>query len=227
MLKVRLHNKIILTGNGRVSNGVVEILNQLNIKEVSKKEFINADFDQSVYCRLETMDYYQRIDGNILNKDDFYNNPKEYKSSFMEYAKHADIFIAGHFYADGSPFLYTRRDVNSEDFNIKVVADISCDIDGPVASTIRSSTIEDPIYGYNPETESEDNFLKDGVIAVMAVDNLPCELPKESSKDFGNNLIHKVLPLLLYDKDRIIERATICKDGDLTLEFEYLRNYIK
>ena len=75
----------------------------------------------------------------------------------MKYAKHADIFIAGHFYAYGAPYLYSREDVKSNNFNIKVVADISCDINGPIATTIRPSTIEDPIYGYNPETESEDD----------------------------------------------------------------------
>ena len=109
--------------------------------------------------------------------DEFYNNPELYKSSFMQYAKKADIFIAGHYYSADSPFLFTREDAKTNDFNLKVVADISCDIDGPVASTIRPSTISDPIYGYNPNTENEDSFLQEGNIAVMAVDNLPCELP--------------------------------------------------
>ena len=98
---------------------------------------------------------------------------------------------------------------------------------GPVASTIRSTTIKNPIYGYNPETESEDDFKKRGVIAVMAVDNLPCELAKDASEYFGNEFINKILPYLIgEDQDRIIERATICKDRNLTPDFEYLRNYL-
>ena len=110
-------------------------------------------------------------------------------------------------------------------FNVKVVADVSCDIDGPVATTIRPSTISKPIYGYNPLTEQEDDFMNENIVAVMAVDNLPCELPKDSSHDFGSQLIENVLPLL-GNKNDIIEKATICKNGDLTIEFEYLREYV-
>ena len=226
---IKLSNeKIILTGKGRVANGSLEILNSANIKEVSKEDFISKVFTEAVFCRLDTMDYNVRKDGSPSDKYDFYNQPEKYKSSFMKYAKHADVFISGHFFGVGSPYLFTREDAKSDDFNIKVVADISCDIDGPVASTIRPSTIENPIYGYNPITESEDEFIKDGVVAVMAVDNLPCELPKDASEDFGTVFIDKILPCLLgVDSDKIIERATICKDGDLTSEFEYLRDYLE
>lgn len=226
--KIKLSaEKIILTGKGRVSEGALEILRKVNIKEVSKEEFITKTFNESVFCVLNTMDYNERIDGALSDKFDFYNNPEQYQSSFLNYAKHADIFIAGHFYGSGSPFLFTREDAKLEDFNLQVVADISCDIDGPVASTIRSTTIKNPIYGYNPETESEDDFKKRGVIAVMAVDNLPCELAKDASEYFGNEFINKILPYLIgEDPDRIIERATICKDRNLTPNFEYLRNYL-
>ena len=119
------------------------------------------------------------------------------------------------------------KSFESADFKIRTVADISCDIDGPVASTIQPSTIADPIYGYNPQTESEDDFAKSDVIAVMAVDNLPCELPKDASEDFGNEMLEKILPsLIMSDDEQIIENATICKNGDLTPNFEYLRNYV-
>ena len=61
----------------------------------------------------------------------------------------------------------------------------------------------------------------------MAVDNLPCELPKDASEDFGDELIQHVFPVLLgEDPDKIIKRATICKNRDLTLGFEYLRSYV-
>ena len=146
----------------------------------------------------------------------------------MQYASCADVFIAGHYYGKNSPYLFTREDAKCPNFKIKTIADISCDIDGPVASTIRSSTIEDPVYGYNRFTESEDDYDIDDAITVMAVDNLPCELPKDSSEDFGNQMLKNVFPLLLIeDRDRIIDNATICNGGDLTLEFEYLRNYIQ
>ena len=228
MSKIKLSNeKIIATGNGRVGNGILEIIQKANIREVSKSEFLNNTFDEAVFVHLNTMDYNVRIDGSESNKSEFYEEPELYCSSFMDYAKQADIFIAGHYYSSGSPYLFTREDAKNSDFNIKVIADVSCDIDGPVASTIRPSTIVDPIYGYNPISETEDSFLQEGNIAVMAVDNLPCELPKDASEAFGNELLEKILPsLIMYDDEQIIENATICKNGDLTPNFEYLRNYV-
>ena len=228
MSKIKLSNeKIIVTGNGRVGGGILEIIKKANVREVLKSEFLNNTFDEAVFVHLNTMDYNVRIDGSESNKSEFYKHPELYCSSFMDYAKKADIFIAGHYYSSGSPYLFTREDAKHSDFNIKVVADVSCDIDGPVASTIRPSTIEAPIYGYNPVSETEDSFLKEGNIAVMAVDNLPCELPKDASEFFANELSEKILPsLIMCDDEQIIENATICKNGDLTQNFEYLRNYV-
>jgi len=228
MSKIKLSNeKIIITGNGRVGSGILEIILKANIREVSKSELLNNTFDEAVFVHLKTMDYNVRIDASESNKSEFYKQPELYCSSFMDYAKQADIFIAGHYYGASSPYLFTREDAKHSDFNIKVVADVSCDIDGPVASTIRPSTIVDPIYGYNPISETEDSFLQEGNIAVMAVDNLPCELPKDASEDFGNEMLEKILPsLIMSDDEQIIENATICKNGDLTPNFEYLRNYV-
>ena len=226
--KIKLSTeRIILTGSGRVANGSLEILRKLNIKEVRKEDFIRGSYNEAIFCRLETMDYNERIDGTLSDKYDFYNHPEKYQSYFINYTKYADIFIASHFYAPGSPYLFTREDAKSNYFNLQVIADISCDIDGPIASTIRPSTISNPIYGYNPVNESEDDFKKEGVIAVMAVDNLPCELPKDASDYFGNEFINKILPYLIGDDpDRVLERATICKDGKLTSNFGYLKGYL-
>ena len=217
--------RFIITGKGRVGLGILEIFNLLDIKEISKVDFLTKTFDYPVFVSLDTMDYNIRKDNLSGDFNHFIKNPSLYNSSFMKFVKNSDVFIAGHYYGSGSPFLFNRNDVKSFDFNLSVVADVSCDIDGPVATTIRPSTISKPIYGYNPETEKEEDFLKENVIAVMAVDNLPCELPKDSSEDFGVNLIESILPLLFVESD-IIEKATICKDGDLTKYFEYLRDYI-
>ena len=228
MSKIKLSNeKIIVTGNGRVGNGIMEIMEKSNIREVSKLEFIQDTFNEAVYVHLNTMDYNVRKDGGITVKQEFYSNPELFKSSFMDYAIHADIFIAGHYYSTGSPFLFTREDAKSPDFNLKVVADVSCDINGPVACTIKPSTIANPIYGYDKQSEQKINFRDEGAIAVMAVDNLPCELPKDASEDFGNEMLAKIIPsLLISDDEQIIANATICKAGDLTPNFEYLRNYV-
>ena len=226
--KIKLTNeKIVITGKGRAGKGVIELLKAANIKEVSKSEFLHQTFNEAVFLHLNTMDYNKRIDGSPYDKNEFYNNPKLYKSSFIDFAKHANIFIAAHYYSTDSPFLFTREDAKHHEFNLQVIADISCDINGPVASTIRPSTITNPIYGYNPQSEKEDDYMKNDVIAVMAVDNLPCELPKDASEDFGNELLEEIIPLLTTgDKEHIIENATICKNGDLTPKFEYLRDFV-
>jgi len=226
--KVDLDNiKIILSGNGRVGHGALEIVRLLGIKEVTIEEFKTQQFDEAVFVHVDFHDYNSRIDGSEFVNKDFFTSPQLFKSTFMELAKCADMFVAGHFYAAGSPYLFTREDAKSPDFNIRTIADISCDIDGPVASTIRPSTIAEPIYGYNPQTEKEDIFDKDDVITVMAVDNLPCELPKDASEDFGNELLKHVFPVLFgEDPHSIIDRATICKDGNLNGPYEYLRNYL-
>jgi alanine dehydrogenase len=228
MSKIELLNeKIIVTGNGRVGNGVMEILKKSNIRQVSKLDFINKNFNEPVFVHLNFMDYNIKIDGSNTNQQEFFNSPELFKSSFMNYATHADIFIAGHYYSSGSPYLFTRQDAKSLDFNLQVVADISCDINGPVACTIKPSTIANPIYGYNKYSEQEVDFRAEDSIAVMAVDNLPCELPKDASEDFSNEMVDKILPSLLNgDDDQIIFNATICKEGDLTPNFEYLRNYV-
>ena len=217
--------RFIITGKGRVGLGILEIFNLLDVKEVSKEDFLSKKFEYPVFVSLDTMDYNVRKDGLESDFNHFLKFPLLYNSSFMQFVKNSDVFVAGHYYGSGSPFLFTRKDVKSIDFDLSVVADVSCDIDGPVATTIRPSSISNPIYGYNPTTEKEDNFLNDNVIAVMAVDNLPCELPKDASEDFGKNLIESVLPLLNSNSE-ILENATICKDGDLTDRFEYLRDYI-
>jgi saccharopine dehydrogenase (NAD+, L-lysine-forming) len=221
------NEKIVVTGNGRVGNGVMEIMKKSGIREVSINEFLNQTYHEAVFVKLNTMDYNERIDGSMSDKYEFYAHPELYQSSFVKFAKKADIFIAGHYYGSGSPYLFTREDAKSEDFNLKVVADISCDIDGPVASTIRPSTISKPIYGYNPLTEQEVSFDQNIAIAVMAVSNLPCELPLDASEDFGNEMLDKIIPSLMNgDKDQVISNATICSAGDLTPNFEYLREYV-
>jgi len=228
MSKIKLSNeKFIVTGNGRVGNGIMEIMEESNIREVSKSDFLTKTFNEAVFVHLNFMDYNVKKDGSSAVKQEFYSNPELFKSSFMDYAIHADIFIAGHYYSSGSPYLFTRQDAKSPDFNLKVVADVSCDINGPVACTIKPSTISNPIYGYDKQTEQEVDFRNEDAIAVMAVDNLPCELPKDASEDFGNEMMYKILPsLIVSDDEQIIANATICKAGDLTPNFEYLRNYV-
>ncbi len=222
------NTKIVLTGFGRVGYGAREIMNLLPIIEVSPEEFISKTFDEAVFTHLEVDDYFARKDGSDFDKKDFYSNPQEYKSVFPKFAAHADMYVACHYWANTSPIIISKQDFK-ENKRLKVVADVSCDIDGPVACTLKPSTIADPFFGYNPESESIDEFSKEGNVIVMSVDNLPCELPKDASEDFGNELIKYILPaLFVEDPDNIIGRGSeTTLNGELTENFRYLEAYVK
>ncbi|WP_418500479.1 NAD(P)-dependent oxidoreductase [Flagellimonas sp.] len=226
--KINLPNiKILLTGRGRVGNGAKEMLDAMGLKKVGVEDYLKKTFQEPVYCQIDASEYNKRKDGVRGNKIDFFKNPQEYRSSFFRFAKVTDFYIAGHFYGDGAPYLYTREDAKQPDFKIKVVADISCDIDGPVATTLRASTIADPIYGYNPWTETETDFKKEGAIAVMAVDNLPCELPRDASNGFGEAFSKYVIPAFFNgDVDGILQRARMTQNGKLTERYAYLQDYV-
>lgn len=227
--KVKLPSnfRCVLTGFGRVGHGAREILEHLPIKEVTPEEYLLNQFNEPVYAQLEVEDYYGRIDGSEFVKKEFYSNPELFKSTFDRYVPVSDVYIPCHFWSSKSPIILPNDVLKDESCRIKVIADVSCDVDGPIASTIRASKIGDSIYGYDPETKSEVNFLNENAIAVMAVDNLPCELPKDASEDFGNELLKNVLPALFgEDPDRIIERASETNfKGELAEEFKYLEDY--
>jgi alanine dehydrogenase len=219
--------KVVLTGKGRVGNGAKEMLDGMKMREVTVDEFLTQTFEEAVYVQIDVLDYNKRKVGVAKDENDFFRNPQEYESDFMRFAKVADLYITGHFYGVGAPYIFTKEDANSSDFKIKVVADISCDVDGPVASTIRSSTIEDPIYGYNPKTGQEVNYMDKDAIAVMAIDNLPCELPKDASEGFGENFAKYVIPAFFNnDKDDVLQRAKMTENGKLTERFSYLQDFV-
>ena len=227
--KITLSNKfkILLTGNGKVAYGAKEMLDAMNIKQVSVHEYLSNTFNEVVYCMIDVLDYNKRKDGQKIDNLDFYNHPETYESNFMRFAEVTDFFIAGHFFGDGSPYLFTREDAKKQNFKIKYVADISCDIDGPVASTIRPSTITEPIYGYHPKKEKEVNYTDKDAIVVMAVDNLPCELPKDASLDFGRHMLDHILPQFFNDDEGgILENASLCKDGGLSTKYAYMSDFV-
>ncbi|MEM9686611.1 MAG: NAD(P)-dependent oxidoreductase [Bacteroidota bacterium] len=219
--------KILLTGTGRVGNGAKEMLDAMDIKQVDVEAYLQQEFREPVYCQIDALDYNKRKDGKQYDIKDFYANAEAYVPDFFRFAKVSDLFIAGHFYGDGAPFLFTGEEAKDPEFNIKVVADISCDINGPVASTIRASTIEDPLYGYDPQTGTEVAFNAENAITVMAVDNLPCELPKDASDSFGAMFVQHIIPAFFNgDASGILERACMARDGKLTGRYSYLQDYV-
>lgn len=228
LTKVKLGpEKILVTGAGRVGHGVLEVMKLANIKQVSSADFIHKNFKETVFAQVEFPEYNRRKDGKPFDEKDFIAHPENYESDFHKFLPETDLLIAGHFWAPTAPRFFTREEMMEDNFNIKVIADISCDLDGPIPATIRSTKIGDAFFGYDPVTGKEtDPFNKDAV-TVMAVDNLPCELPRDASEDFGNHLLKDILPLLMEgDKESILKRATIAENGKLTEYFAYLKDYV-
>lgn len=219
--------KIVLTGHGKVGMGAKEILEGMKIKEVAVDDFLNKVYTQPVYTQIDVLDYNKRIDGQVLDNKDFYKNPQDYTSNFERFTKVSDIYMAGHFHGNGAPDILTQEMLKAPDCKIKVVADISCDVDGPIACTIKASTIADPFFGYLPSENKEVPFTHPGAIVVMSVDNLPCELPKDASEGFGEMFMEHVIPAFFNnDKDGILQRAKMTENGKLTERFAYLQDYV-
>jgi saccharopine dehydrogenase (NAD+, L-lysine forming) len=214
--------KILITGGGRVAEGAMEVLSLLNIKNVQPSAFLERIFDEPVMCRIESWDYVSRKEGREFDLQHFYYQPEDYEPDFYKYSAVADLFIACHYWDPRSPVLLDAGDYRKPDFNISVIADISCDIPGPIASTLRASSIDYPFYGYDADSGVEGDPFDIKNITVMAVDNLPAELPRDSSADFAGNLAGKVLPGFLNDSECIIENATIALKGELTPGFSDL-----
>lgn len=226
--KVRLTNlKMIITGNGRVANGAIELLGMLHTRRVTPYEFTHYSFREAVYTQLHSYDYNEPKDGSVWDRDRFYSHPENFRSTFAKFTPHCDMLIHCSFWDPRAPKLFEKSDMRSPEFRISVIADVTCDIDGSIPSTMKPSSIAEPFYGYDPITEQDiDNAFGNDVITVMAVDNLPCELPRDASENFGKELIEKVIPALLgNDPDGLIDRGSICKNGTLMPRFEYLSDY--
>lgn len=222
--------KILVLGNGKVAKGVIEILKIMKIKEVKKDSFKKSKFENPVYCQIESKDYYKSKNRSEFSKKIFYKNPEKYKSDFKEFMRTTDILINATYWRKGIPKLFTINDMNSKNFSIKLIADISCDIEGLIPCTKKSSTIQNPFYDYDSEkNQIKKPFENKKFVSVMAIDNLPSELPKDASKDFGDQLINHVLKPLTMKKNihsKIIQNATITEKGKLTKNFLYLKDYV-
>ncbi|MEX2231877.1 MAG: NAD(P)-dependent oxidoreductase [Cyclobacteriaceae bacterium] len=220
--------KIILTGAGRVGRGAMETLDSADIRKVNTYDFLTREFNEPVYVQLSSADYNLRREGGHFNRDEFHKHPERYDSTFRAFAAAGDMLIAGAYWNPKAPLLFNPKDMQDPDFKLKVIADITCDINGSIPSTKKASTIVDPLYDYDPVTdEVKPPLSHKDFVTVMAIDNLPCELPRSASEEFGRDLIDRILPVLTgEDKEEVIERATITRKGKLTEHFNYLHDYV-
>lgn len=218
--------KIAVTGTGRVAKGVYELLEKLNLRMTSVQNFLTKEFDEPVYAVLNTSQLYERKDGKPFNRENFHVHPEEYESAFLPFVAVTDLFINAIYWNPLAPVFFTKEDMKKQNFRIKVIADVTCDINGSVPSTIRESSIADPVYGFDPQTGKEDLPYQPNVVDVMAVSNLPNELPRESSEEFGDKLIEYVVEELLQPNSEIMNRACITRGGTLSPRFSYLTDYV-
>ena len=218
--------KILLTGKGRVGSGVKEVLDFMNIKEVSVKDYLHREYSCPVYTNIDVLDY-NHSDKTENTIENFYKNPELFVSTFQKFNTVTDIFFAGHYHNPNAPKLISNNDISNNDFNIKLIADISCDIDGPIASTIRPSTIDKPFYGFHKINLKECDYQNPEALVVMAVDNLPCELPRDASEMFGEMFFNYVIPSFFNnDQEKILRNSRITLNSNLTPRFSYLTDYI-
>lgn len=221
--------KIVLTGTGRVGQGAASVLMDMGIRKTDVVTFLSQSFDEPVFVQLKSEDYLLRKDGSKFNREHFHRFPSEYSANFTPFIEKSDIFINGIYWNFGAPEFFTKEEMMKDTFRIKVIADLTCDI-APVSSvpsTLRASSIEEPIYSYIPETNRESYPTDEKGVDVMAIDNLPNELPRDASLAFGEKFILGVLPDLLIGNTPKIEKATIARKGSLMPSFSYLEDYIK
>ena len=217
--------RILQTGGGNVAKGSMEVLKHANIKQVSINDYLNKKHNEAVFCNVSTREYVERNDGKDYSVHDFTSNPHEYKSKVKNYLFETDMLITGHYWEPKFPKLFHPNEINKFK-NLRIIGDITCDINGGVPTTIRSTTIAKPYYAVDVNSMKEIDLSNKG-IAVMAVDNLPSELPNEASEEFGESIISEVLPHLINQDDGRINRATTASKGKFYPSFSYLEDFIK
>ncbi|HSZ72695.1 MAG TPA: NAD(P)-dependent oxidoreductase [Cytophagaceae bacterium] len=221
--------KFVITGAGRVGKGALEIMDELGMKRVNPEVFLKLDHPtEFVYTVLSSKDYHERLDGKPFDASAFHSNPEGYRSTFPRYAFTADVLIATAYWDPAAPALFSIKDMHSPYFQIRLISDITCDIGGSIPSTVKPTNIYDPAYDFNPFTSDlEAPFSDPRNVTVMAIDNLPCELPRDASQDFGDQFIRNVLPDLMEEPyGDLITRCEVLNKGNLMPAFEYLRDYL-
>lgn len=228
--KVKLpHLRIVITGGGRVAGGAIEVLEGMGVRRVSPEEILHEQFSEAVFTQLNSRHYHYRRTAGGFDQQEFYSRPDLYDSSFAPFYRVADVLIAAAYWHPKAPVLFSPAEAAAKDFRIKVIADITCDINGSIPSTKRPSNVIEPIYDYDPVTDSATTPLSnDRHITVMAIDNLPCELPRDASESFGKDLLQHVLPCFTKgDQEGILARATITENGKLAPAYAYLQDYVE
>ncbi len=220
--------KIVVTGGGRVASGLLEIMDVCGFKKVDEDAFLQNDYEEPVFVHLDMEELYRRMDDSSFDRQDFFDNPQDYFCPFQQYTHTADILMNGIYWEEKIPAYFKKEDIQHPDFKMNVIADVTCDKFGSVPINLGATPINDPVYGIDKKTfEKVAGFQNThDIIDIMTVDNLPSELPKNASEHFGNVLSKHIIPeILKAGRSTILQNATICEQGKLTEQFEYLSEY--
>ena len=217
--------KIAVTGSGRVAHGILEIMNLMGVIEVEPEEYLSRDFSYPVFTQLKGALLYERIDNKKYDREDFHLNAQQYRCIFHPYTKVTDILMNGVYWDNTVPRLFEWEHIAEPDFRIQTIADITDDINGSIPCNLGDVTIESPVYGVNKISREMTRPHAEGSVDVMAVGNLPNELPRDASRYFGEQLIKYVLEDLIRQSSPVIERATMIRNGRLTEDYAYLKAY--
>lgn len=234
------------TGYGNVSKGAQEMASYLPIKEVTPEELLQLrqrdNIPQNILYKIifEERHLSKPIQADYpFDLQDYYKNPQNYQSQFEQYVPHLSILMNCMYWDERYPKLLTKKYLKElfTDKKPKLlgVGDVTCDVNGSVECTVKSTAIEDPIYVYNPLTKDIEMGCEGSGLLNMAVDILPSELPRDASYEFGNALLYFIKPIAVADYNlefeeldlpKAIKRAVILHKGRLTPPYEYLREYM-
>jgi alpha-aminoadipic semialdehyde synthase len=230
-------------GYGNVSQGAQEILDCLPVKEISptQLEAIQDNYSCNVIYKVvfKEEDIVEHVSNEeLFNLQEYYENPHLYRGIFHRYLKRLTILMNCIYWDKRYPRLITKyllEEYFTGQMKLQVVGDISVDINGAIEFTEKTTTPDNPVYVYNPiRRDIIDGFAGTGVV-VMAVDNLPCELPRESSKEFSDSLINFIPSIVKTDYSKNyhnldlpdeIKKALILHNGRLTPDYQYINKYL-
>ena len=229
---------ILVTGNGNVSQGAMEILELLPGDFITANELKRVEFDKNneiVKVNLLVSDYMIPKSERTFELKHYIQNPEAYYSTVEEYLYDIDIIVNGIYWDHRYPRIITknwlREREKSGSLKLKVIGDITCDVHGSIECTELPTPVEDPVFIYNPKTDSFEMGFEGEGVAVMAVDILPSELPREASIHFSESLKPYLKDLAQTDFSKNfdqlelpfeIRNAIIVHKGELTEEYLYL-----
>jgi alanine dehydrogenase len=235
-----------IAGYGNVARGVWEILDLLPIEEIEPKEVTSLakgpDHAANVIYKVvfkEEHTVEPISPGDRFELQDFYDHPEKYRNKFQSYLPYLTLIVNCIYWEEKYPRLVTKEYLkqlySAGKPRLRVIGDISCDIEGAIECTIRSTEPDEPVFVYNPFTgEATSGYEGEGPV-VMAVDILPSELPRDASVDFSGVLseftpaIAKAdlsVPFEQLELPPEIKRAVIAYHGELTPDYRYIEEFL-